>query len=203
MDKYNQVADESSITATLEALNKNNFQAQVVDNLEAAKKIITDIIPSGTEVFTASSVTLTDAGLDKILNEAPYVSVRDKFMPLRGQPGKEVEMRRIGSGADYAVGSVHAVTKDGQLLIASASGSQIPNEVYGASHVIFVVGAQKLVKDINDGIQRIRQHSVPLENERAKIAYGAPGTSLNKILVFLHENPGRVHVIIVRQNVGY
>jgi hypothetical protein len=111
-------------------------------------------------------------------------------------------MRRIGSASDYAIGSVHAVTKEGQLMIASATGSQIPNEVYGASHVIFVVGAQKIVADINEGLNRIKNHSVPLEDERARKAYGV-GTSLNKMLILLRENPGRIQVIIVRQSVGF
>ena len=202
MAKYNEVADEATITATLKVLKANNFDAQVVENLTAAKKAVLDIIPDGSEVFTAPSVTLQEAGLDEVLNKSPFVSVRAKFMSLNGQPDKVVEMRRIGSAADYAVGSVHAVTKDGQLMIASATGSQIPNEVYGASHVIFIVGAQKLVTDINDGLERIKQHTVPLEDERAKKAYGV-GTSLNKLLILFRENPGRVQVIIVRQNTGF
>jgi len=202
MAKYNEVADEATITATLKALIANNFDAQVVENLTAAKKAVIDIIPDGSEVFTAPSVTLQEAGLDEVLNESPFVSVRAKFKSLYGQPDKAVEMRRIGSAADYAVGSVHAVTKEGYLMIASATGSQIPNEVYGASHVIFIVGAQKLVTDINDGLERIKQHTVPLEDERAKKAYGV-GTSLNKLLILFRENPGRVQVIIIRQNVGF
>ena len=202
MTKYNEVADEATITTTLEALKANNFEAQVVEDLEAAKKAVLEIIPDNAEVFTAPSVTLQAAGLDETLNEAPFVSVRAKFKSLYGKPDKAVEMRRIGSAADYAVGSVHAVTKDGYLMIASATGSQIPNEVYGASHVIFVIGAQKLVTDINDGLERIKQHTVPLEDKRAQNAYGV-GTSLNKLLILFRENPGRVQVIIIRQNVGF
>ncbi|MGD0284070.1 MAG: LUD domain-containing protein [Candidatus Saccharimonadales bacterium] len=202
MSHYNEVADEATIKETVEALTTNNIETQVVDDLATAKKVVTEIIPDGAEVFTASSVTLQEAGLDKILNETPYVSVRAKFKDLYNQPDKAIEMRRLGSAAEYAIGSVHAVTKDGQLMIASATGSQIPNEVYGANHVIFVVGAQKIVTDINDGLERIKQHSVPLENERAKKAYGV-STSFNKLLIIFRENPGRVKVIIVRQNVGY
>ena len=202
MPHYNEIADEATIEATVQSLKANNFEVQVVNDLAAARKTVTDIIPAGSEVFTGSSVTLTAANLDKILNEKPYVSVREEFMSLRDQPDKAVEMRRIGSVSDYAVSSVHAVTKDGHLLIASATGSQIPNEVYGANHVIFVVGAQKLVTDINHGIERIQQHSVPLEDERAKKAYGV-GTSLNKLLILFKERPGRIQVIIVKEDVGF
>jgi hypothetical protein len=202
MPHYNEVADEATIKETVEALTANNIKTQVVDDLAAAKKIVTEIIPDGAEIFTATSVTLQTAGLDKILNEPPYVSVRAKFKELSNQPDKAIELRRLGSAAEYAIGSVHAVTQDGHLMIASATGSQIPNEVYGASHVIFVIGAQKIVTDINDGLERIKQHSAPLEDERAKKAYGV-GTSLNKLLIIFRDNPGRIQVIIVKQNVGF
>jgi len=202
MAKYDQIADEATITATLKALKENNIEAQVAETLADTKKTVLEIIPAGAEVFTATSVTLQEAGLDEALNNSPFVSVRAKFKSLYGQPDKVVEMRRIGSAADEAVGSVHAVTKDGHLMIASATGSQIPNEVYGANHVIFIVGAQKLVADINDGLERIRQHIVPLEDERAKKVYGV-GTSLNKLLIIFRENPGRIQVIIVRQKTGF
>lgn len=202
MPHYNEVADETTIKETVANLKANNFTTQVVDDLTAAKKVITEIIPAGAEVFTASSVTLQEAGLDKVLNEPPYISVRAKFKDLANQPDRAIELRRLGSAAEYAIGSVHALTKDGHLMVASATGSQIPNEVYGANHMIFVVGAQKIATDINDGLARIKQHSVPLEDERAKKAYGV-GTSLNKLLIIFRENPGRVQVIIVKQNVGF
>ena len=79
---------------------------------------------------------------------------------------------------------------------------QIPNEVYGATKVIFVVGAQKLVKDLADGIRRIEEYSVPREDKRALAAYGVD-TSFNKLLVLNKEAPGRISVVIVKQNVGY
>ncbi len=202
MSNYGEVADETSINTAVQSLNTNNFNAQVVNDLAAAKAAVLEIIPAGAEVFTAASVTLQETELAETLNKKPYISVRDKFMDYKNQPDKAIEMRRIGSAAEYAVGSVHAVTKDGHLLIASATGSQIPNEVYGASQVIFVVGAQKIVNDIDDGIQRIQQYVVPLEDERALKAYGAH-TSLNKMLIYFKEFPGRVHVIIIRQKVGF
>src|SRR5205085_11522998 len=126
------------------------------------------------------SVTLDKAGLTEELNSNKYISVRNQFMQFYGQPEKAVEMKRIGSGADYAVGSVHAVTEDGQVVIASASGSQLPNYAYGASNVIWVVGSQKIVRDLNEALERIEDYTFHLEDERALAAYGM-NSSINKM----------------------
>jgi hypothetical protein len=202
MSDYGTVASDERIAKTLEALKANNFDATVVDDLASAKNTVLSQIEDNARVFTGTSATLQEAGLDEALNDSPYRSVRNAYMAFYGQEDKAVEMKQIGSAADVAVSSVHAITEDGKLLIASASGSQLPAEAYGATKVIFVVGAQKLVKDLADGIRRIEEYSVPREDKRALAAYGV-NTSFNKLLVFNKEAPGRVSVVIVRENVGY
>ncbi len=200
--KFSQVASEYEIETARDALEEHGFKVKVVDNLEQARAEVQKMIPKGSEVFTATSVTLDKAGLTDELNSDKYVSVRDKYMALYGQKGKEVEMRRIGSASDYAVGSVHAVTQDGQVLVASASGSQLPNYVYGANNVIWVVGAQKIVKDLDEAFERLESHTFPLENQRALDAYGSP-SSVNRILVYRKEPTNRVTIILVKEAVGF
>ena len=78
------------------------------------------------------------------------------------------EMKAIGGQPDYALGSVHAITADGTLVIASASGSQLASYAWGAANVIFVASAQKLVPTLEAAHQRIYQHSLPLEDARAQ-----------------------------------
>jgi hypothetical protein len=199
---HDQIASDSQIEAAVSSLNANGFDTVVMATADEVKKAVLETIPAGSEVFTATSVTLGEAGLDIVLNEEPYESVRAKFMPLYGQADKAVEMRRIGSAADYSVGSAAAVTEDGKILIASRTGSQLPNEVYGATHVIFVIGANKIVKDMTAGIKRIEDHVVPQEDVRAQEAYGV-GTSFNKLLIFNKEDPGRVKVFIVKEKLGF
>jgi hypothetical protein len=200
--KYAQAAPESQIKKTVEALKDNGFKVKVVDSLKEAHTPVIDLIPSGSEVFTATSRTLDQAGLTQELNSDKYISIRDKFMQYYGQPDKELDMKRIGSASDYAVGSVHAITEDGKVLIASASGSQIPNYAYGAKNFIWVVGSQKLVKDINDALDRIENYTFHLEDERALEAYGSH-SSINKILVYRKEPTGRGTIIIIREPAGF
>ena len=200
--RFAQAATQTEIEKATKALKDNGFIVKVVDNLDQAKHEVEKLIPAKAEVFTATSVTLDKAGLTDELNSDKYTSVRDKFMPLYGQPDKAVEMRRIGSGADYAVGSVHAVTEDGQVIVASASGSQLPNYAYGATNVIWVVGSQKIVKDLAEGLERIENYTFHLEDERALQAYGS-NSSINRLLIYRKEPAGRVTIILVREPVGF
>ena len=92
------------------------------------------------------------------------------------------EMRKLGASPDVLVGSVHAITEQGEVLIASAVGSQLGPAAFGAGAVIWVVGTQKLVRTLEDGFRRIRQHSLPLESERTQRVYGQP-SAINKLLI--------------------
>jgi hypothetical protein len=200
--KFAQAASPAELEKTAKALEQNGFNVEIVDSLEQAKQEVEKLIPQKAEVFTATSVTLDKAGLTDELNSDKYTSVRGKFMALYGQPDKAVEMRRIGSGADYAVGSAHAVTQGGQVIVASASGSQLPNYAYGASNVIWVVGSQKIVKDLAEGIERIEDYTFHLEDERALQAYGA-NSSINKLLIYRKEPNERATIILVKEPVGF
>lgn len=200
--KYAEATSEEKIAKVKRALKANGFKVEVVDDLQELHDAVIAQIPEGSEIFTSTSVTLNEAGLTEELNSDKYVSVRNKFTPFFGQPDKELEMKRIGSASDYAIGSVHALTEEGHAVIASASGSQLPNYVYGAKNFIWVVGSQKLVKNLDEALDRIENYSFHLEDERAQQAYGAH-SSLNKILIYRKEPTGRGTIYIIREAVGF
>lgn len=112
-------------------------------------------------------------------------------------------MQKMGAGPDWAIGSVHAVTEDGHVLIASATGSQLPAYAYGSSHVVWVVGAQKIVRDSDEGMRRIYEHCLPLEDARARKVYGI-GSGVNKVLTINKEvQAGRITMVIVKEKLGF
>ncbi len=128
-----------------------------------------------------------------------YSAVKQTLATLEDESQK----KKLGAGPDWAVGSVHAVTQDGHVLIASNSGSQLPAYAYGAQHVIWVVGAQKIVKNFDQGLQRIYEHSFPLEDQRAQKAYGE-GSFVSKVLVVNREKAAnRIHLIFINEVIGY
>ena len=114
------------------------------------------------------------------------------------------EMRHLAAAPEYVVGSAQALTEEGSLLIASASGSQLGPLVSGAGHVVLVVGAQKLVPDVATGLRRIYEYSFPLEDRRAREAYGVPSGGVNNVLIINRVvTPKRVHAILVREPLGF
>jgi acyl-CoA hydrolase len=201
-DRFTTLPDEETVQATVIALEEHGFSVEVVDDLDSARTAVLGRIPAGSSVMTNTSVTLQDTGIaDAINNGGPYESARNKMFALDFATQAQ-EMKAIGGQPDYALGSVHAISRDGTLVIASASGSQLASYVWGAANVIFVVGAQKLVPDLETARERIYAHSLKLEDARAYAAYGQ-NSVVGKILEIHQENPGRIHVVLIKQVVGF
>jgi L-lactate utilization protein LutC len=201
-DRFAQLPDEETLTATVVALEEHGSSVEVVNDLDAAREAVLTRIPEGSSVMTNTSVTLKDTGIEAAINDGgPYESVRNKMLALDFETQAQ-EMKALAGQADFALGSVHAITREGTLVIASASGSQLGSYAWGAANVIFVVGAQKLVSTLDDARDRIFQHSLKLEDARALAAYGQ-NSSVGKILEIHQELPGRIHVVLIRHPVGF
>ena len=201
-DRFAALPDEDTLAATVTALEEHGFSVEVVDDLDAAREAVLARIPHGSSVMTNTSVTLQEAGITDAVNDSGhYDSARARMAGLDFATQLQ-EMKAIGGHPDYALGSVHAITRDGVLVIASASGSQLASYAWGAANVIFVVGAQKLVADLDTARERIYQHSLVLEDARAQAAYGQH-SSVGKVLEIHQELPGRIHIVLIRQVVGF
>jgi len=200
--RFDALPDEQTLTETVTALEEHGFSVEVVDSLDAARRAVLARIPAGSSVMTNTSVTLQDTGIADEINESGrYDSARNKMFALDFATQAQ-QMKAIGGQPDYALGSVHAVTRDGTLVIASASGSQLASYAWGAASVIFVIGAQKLVPSLPAAHDRIYQHSLRLEDARAQAAYGQH-SSVGKVLEIHQELPGRIHIVLIRQPAGF
>jgi acyl-CoA hydrolase len=201
-DRFTAMPDEQALASTTTALEEHGFSVEIVDDLEAARKAVLARIPEGSSVMTNTSVTLDQAGIPDAINDSGrYDSARVKMAGLDFATQVR-EMKAIGGQPDYALGSVHAVTRDGTLVIASASGSQLASYAWGAANVIFVAGAQKLVPTLEAARERVYQHSLVLEDARAIAVYGQH-SQVGKILEIHTELPGRIHIVLIRQVAGF
>jgi acyl-CoA hydrolase len=201
-DRFTALPDDETLEATVVALEEHGFSVEVVDHFDAARRAVLALIPEGASVMTNTSVTLQETGIADAINDGgAYDSARNKLNELDFATQLQ-EMKAIGGQPDYALGSVHAITREGTLVIASASGSQLASYVWGAANVIFVAGAQKLVPDPEAARERIYEHSLKLEDARAYAAYGQ-NSVVGKILEIHQEQPGRIHVVLIRQSVGF
>ena len=200
--RFATLPDDETLNATVVALEEHGFSVEVANDFDAARTAVLARIPAGSSVMTNTSVTLQETGIaDAINNGGPFESARNKMFALDFATQAQ-EMKAIGGQPDYALGSVHAISRDGTLVIASASGSQLASYAWGAANVIFVVGAQKLVPDLETARERIYTHSLKLEDARAYAAYGQ-NSLVGKILEIHQEPPGRIHVVLIRQVVGF
>lgn len=207
MKNYKVKASRATIEKTIQALAANGIEAVYAANGEEAKAKALSFLPRGAEVFAMTSITLDTIGLSKEINESGnYDSVKTRLFKMDPKTQGR-EMRKLGAAPDFVVGSAHAVTETGSVVVASLTGSQLPAYVYGGGTLVWVVGAQKIVKDLEEAFKRINEHAVPLESERARKAYGLPDSfesSPAKILVFNKEiQPGRVKMVIADEVLGF
>jgi hypothetical protein len=185
------------------ALTAHGFTVEILDDAAAARARIKDLIPEGASVFTGASETLRLSGIDEDIN----ASGRYDAVKTRGQAMDRVvelaEIWRMMSTPDVIVGSVQAVTEAGSLVVASASGSQLPGYAGAAARAIWIVGAQKVVPDLSTALRRVEDHCLPLESARAQAAYGQP-SAVNRLLVLNAEpHPGRGTVLLLREAIGF
>ena len=202
MNKYEELANEESLEKTKTSLERNGFKVFITDNKKEALNKFLEIVPKNVEIMNNSSVTLDEVGISKEVMEGNYDSVKKKMASINQKEMRD-KMRKLTTVADYVVGSAQAVTENGQILMASNTGSQLPGYAFGASKVIFVIGTQKIVKDINEAFKRVEEYILPLESERLKKIYGVP-SNISKVLIINKEiNPDRITIIFVKEKIGF
>ncbi len=192
-------AEVDSLAANL---RDRNFEVVIVDSAAEVKDAVIQRIPEGAQVHSGKSKTLEDAGVFKELMESDrYDFIRRRTMKMdRATQGNEI--RKLGAAPDVMLGSVQAVTQAGQLVVTSASGSQIGPYASGAGKLILVVGSQKIVPDLDTAIRRIEEYVFPWEDARLREQLGI-GTAITRTLIIERDfRPGRTTVVLVREPIG-
>jgi hypothetical protein len=201
--RFGTVADETSVTRVAAALEANGIGVLRASDAADAKRIVLGLIPAGSHVYHGASQTLEVTGITEELEKSSrFTALRPRIYSMDRQTQAD-EIRRLTSSPDVMLGSVHAVTETGSLITASMGGSQLGPYVSGAGRVILVVGTQKIVSDLEDGLRRIDDYAFPLEDARAQAAYGIH-SGVNKILIINREiTPGRITVVLVDEVLGF
>ncbi len=183
--KYDILASKETVEKTMKALKPRGINTEFVNKKEDALNRLKKLIPPGAEVMTGGSTTLDQIGFTDMLKSGkhPWKNLKDAILAEK-DPAKQAELRKKSVTSEYFLGSVHAVTGTGEILIANATGSAIPSNSFSSDNVIWVVGTQKVVPDLEEGFRRIREYCVPLEDKRMK-SIGYPRTTIGKILLFI------------------
>jgi len=201
--RFATLADEDRVRRTALALERNGITVLRAADAADAKRIVLGLIPPGSQVHHGASQTLEATGIEAELDQSGrYEPVRPTIWSM-DRATQADEIRRLGASPDVMLGSVHAVTEGGSLITASMGGGQLGPYASGAGRVILVVGTQKIVADLDEGLRRIEEYAFPLEDARAQEAYGIH-SGVNKVLIINREIiPGRITVVLVDQALGF
>lgn len=185
------------------ALTAHGFAVEILDDAAAARARVKELIPEGATVFTSASETTRLSGIEEDINTSGRYEALKPVVLGMDRATQADEIRRLLASPDVVIGSVAAVTETGSMVVASASGSQLPPYSGGAGRAIWIVGAQKVVPDLDTAMRRLEEHTLPLENVRAQAVYGKP-SHINRLLIMNAEPvPGRGTVILLREAIGF
>jgi len=204
--KFDELASKETVAKTVAALKAHGIDAEIVETKEAALERIKALIPEGADIMTGSSTTLNEIGFTDHLKAKnhPWKNRKDAIM-AETDPAKQMKLRKEAILADYYLGSVHAVAETGQILVASASGSQLPSYAFSSPNVIWAVGIQKIVPDLDAAIKRLREYVFPLEDARMK-SVDMGGSTIAKMLI-IEQEPAftgrKVHLIFINEKLGF
>jgi hypothetical protein len=196
-------ADDVRVKRAMAALQANGMTVLRASDAAVAKRIVLDLIPVASPVHQGASQTLDVLGITyEIEKSGRYDALRPRIWSMDRETEAD-EIRRLSAAPDVMLGSVHAVTETGSLLAASMSGSQLGPYVSGAGRVILVVGTQKIVPDLEQGLLRINEYAWRLEDARAQAAYGIR-SAVNKVVIINREiTSGRITVVLVDEVLGF
>ncbi len=205
---YNILPTPDRLQKTAEALRTRGVTVTLVETKESALTQLQALIPAGATVMTGASVTLQQIGFEALLigGKHPWRNFKGEILAEK-DPAKQRALRKQGTLADYFLGSVHAIAETGEILIASATGSQLPAYAYSSSNVIWVAGAQKIVPTVEAAFRRVRDYVLPLEDQHMKQLHGNEASSfIGKLLIFEREAPylhRNVSLLLVNEVLGF
>jgi len=203
---YNTLATKEVIDETIKNLATNNVEGIFVETSKDALEKIKELIPAGASIMNGASRTLEQIGFVDYLkaDQHGWNNLHEAILAEK-DPAKQAILRKQAVLSDYYLGSVHALSQTGEFIVASNSGSQLPHIIFTSLNIIFVVGAQKIVPSIDEGMKRLQEHVIPLEDNRMMEAYKMH-TYPSKVLIFKKEQPylGRkMRMIIVNESLGF
>lgn len=205
---FHTLPSNEQLQRTIRSVEGRGIHVTLAETKGSALALIQTLIPAGASLMTGASVTLQQIGFEDVLKSGNHSWKNLKAEILTEKdPASQAAMRKQATLADYFLGSVHAIAETGEILIASATGSQLPAYAYSSKNVIWVAGAQKITPTLGSALERLRTYVVPLEDQRLKQVYGEKVQGIiGKILIFEHESPNlhrSVHLILLNEVLGF
>lgn len=212
-----------NITKTAENLKKNNMETFLVKSTEEAKKLALSLIPEGAVCASGGSVTLKECGIIEAIKAGNYTYL-DRNDPALSSEEKEQMVLRAQT-CDVYLSSSNAITEDGELYNVDGNSNRVSNLLFGPKNVIIVAGTNKIVKDLDEAVLRVKTIAAPLNCKRlgcdtycakeGKCVSLVSGGNMpkgcnsdgricvNYTVMSRQRNKNRVKIILVEQDLGY
>lgn len=204
---------DEKIKKTILALQRNNMKGYFVQDPDELIELLGTLIQPGERVGCGDSITLEETGVFEYLRNGSF-TFYDKHEPgLTSAEKRQLYLKNFD--AETFITGTNAVTIDGKLYNIDGNGSRVAPMLYGPRQVLVVIGTNKLVDDIEDGIDRTRQIAAPLDAKRLNKT--TPCVKLGKCIDCKHEQricndfvlitrqfiKDRIKVIIIQGDYGY
>ncbi len=202
--RYELLADK--IIKGLESRNMTGYYAATRE--EALAKAL-EIIPEGSSIGMGGCVSAAEIGLVDAIKNGKY-----RFID-RSQYADQREAYLKTCDADFFLASVNAMTEDGVLINIDGNSNRVSAIAHGPKHVLFIVGINKVCKDVDSAMKRARNVAAPINAQRFGLSTPcaqtgsclnckSPDTICCQFLITRYSrHPGRIHVILVNDNLGF
>jgi hypothetical protein len=203
-EKWNQLPPDNEVAQTVEAIMQRGIAVVRAKNGKIALGILKDLIPPEAEVMHGSSTTLVEIGYDEYVHsdESRWNDLH-RAIVAENDEEKRRDLRRKSVTADYFISGANAIAQSGEIVACDKVGSRVGAWPYAATHLILVSGTNKIAPTLDHALLRVWEYAYPLENARAKRAYGVP-SEIGKCVILAHEEiEGRVTLILIDESLGY
>lgn len=190
----------------LESRNMSGYYAQT---REAACKLALSLIPEGSTVTMGGGMSIIEIGLINCLNEGNY-----RFLD-RSKAASPREALLAAYDADVFLSSANAITEDGVLVNIDGNANRVSCIANGPKKVVMIVGMNKVCPDTDSAVKRARNVAAPINAQRFGLSTPcsntgsctnckSPDTICCQFLITRYSrHAGRIHVILVNDNLGF
>ena len=212
MDTNMQTRNKLLAEKVIKGLESRNMSGYYAETKEEALKKALELIPEGSTIGWGGSVSVNEIGLREAVCNGNYIIYNRDLAPTPEEK-RATEVKIFG--ADYFLCSSNAITEDGILVNIDGNSNRVAAIAYGPSHVIMIVGMNKVAKDVDAALCRARNIAAPINAQRfpLDVPCKTTGSCANcksrdticcEFLVTRYSrHADRIHVILVNEDLGF
>lgn len=209
MDKNIFTRNEKLAEKVIKGLESRNMSGYYAASSEEALAKVLELIPKGSSITMGGCMSAREIGLVDALKTEDY-----NFIDRDNYEDKRAAML-MAYDADVFLASANAMTEDGVIVNIDGNANRVSAIAQGPKKVIFIVGMNKICDDVDGAMKRARNVAAPINAQRFDIDTPcnktgscmnckSPDTICCQILITrFSRHPGRIHVILVNDSLGY